>query len=78
MQVVTTQVTSSRRITRDPIVPTSATPSPASFDHKTKPIVVWAALGAGFLALQLYVYSRWIASGMPSQPPLGRHRYRTG
>ena len=35
-----------------------------------KPVQWWAALGAGFLALQFYVFARWIASG-PERTPTG-------
>ena len=38
--------------------------------RRVKPVKWWAGIGAGFLAVQLYVFARWIASG-PQRTPVG-------
>lgn len=38
--------------------------------RQTRPVLAWAAIGGGFLALQLYIYTAWIASG-PTRTPNG-------
>lgn len=39
--------------------------------RKAKPVKYWALIGAGFLALQAYVYFRWLTSGDLSATPVG-------
>lgn len=39
--------------------------------RKVRPIKGWAAIGAFFVALQLYVYAAWITSDHFKQTPVG-------
>ena len=48
----------------------------ADAQSKVKPITIWATIGGALLALQLYVWTRWITGpyfqrvpGGPSDPP---------
>lgn len=38
---------------------------------RARPVIWWAAAGAGFLVLQLYVYVAWVVSGQASPTPTG-------
>ncbi|HYH48888.1 MAG TPA: spirocyclase AveC family protein [Acidimicrobiia bacterium] len=40
-------------------------------ERKTRPVILWAALGAFFVALQIYVFSDWILSGKAVRTPPG-------
>lgn len=51
--------------------------APAS-EKKARPVVWWAAVGAGFLALQLYVAAVWIFSGDAYKQPMGPDEMDTG
>jgi hypothetical protein len=40
-------------------------------DKQTRPVLWWAAIGAAFLALQIYIYLAWIISGDAHRTPTG-------
>ena len=54
--------------TEQPVRPTV----PSSFEpRKAKPVKWWAAVGAAFLALEVYVVSSWLLSGNVTRTPIG-------
>jgi hypothetical protein len=54
--------------------PTRSSPAPATAPlegRKARPVVGWAVVGALFAALQIYIYTSWIASGDATTTPTG-------
>ncbi|HZQ77937.1 MAG TPA: spirocyclase AveC family protein [Acidimicrobiia bacterium] len=47
-------------------------------EKRARPVVWWGAVGAGFLALQLYVAAAWILAGDAYKQPMGPDRMDAG
>ncbi len=57
--------------------PPPSTPAPALEGRRARPVLWWAAIGGGFVLLQAYIFTSWIASGDATPTETGPDKLST-